>query len=71
MVRGLAKVLRKEFGLKRVEAKSIQKIMECLDKNGIVRKIDGDSPPIQMRFTERENARRMAKAGWAQTERLV
>ena len=67
----LAKVLRKELGLKRIETRAIKNILLFLDKQGIVRKVDGGSPPIQMRFTERENARRMEKDGWAKTERLI
>ena len=68
---GIAKIIKKHVKLSRIEHSVVWDIIQYLDSEGVVRKVDSGFPPIQGRFTERENARRLVKEGWSKTERLV
>lgn len=68
---GLAKVLRKSFGLKRIEKESIREILAYLDSQGVVRRVNGEFPEFQSRLTERANIERLIKQGWSKTKRLI
>ena len=68
---GLAKVLRKELGLKRINGAAISNVLVYLDSQNVVRKVDGGFPQFQSRLTERANAELLAKQGWNKTERFT
>jgi len=69
---GIAKVIRQYYpDIKRVDRDVTTAILTYLDSQGIVRTVAGEEPPIQERFTARENMRRLKAGGWTKTERLV
>jgi len=68
---GIHDIIKRHSQVARLEKGVTREILKYLDSQGVVVKVDGGVPPIQGRFTERENGRRMKAEGWVKTERLV
>ena len=68
---GLASVLRKTLGLKRIERSAIIEIVEYLDRKGMVWKIEGKLPEYQSRYEWGAYEAVVKKAGFSKTKRLI
>ncbi len=68
---GLAKVLRKTLGLKRIDRGAIIEILKYLDSEGIRRLTKRRLPDYQSRFTDTYYAQLVKKAGIEGVERII
>lgn len=68
---GIANIIKRELDIKYLKRPVTLKILNFLDSQGIVRKIEGGYPAMQSRLTERANMELLTKQGWSKTERLI